>query len=211
MTHNRPGTGLMLGGLLLIAAALLLTGYNLREQRQAGEASFSALELLRSNLQSKEQKGQLSEPDGQNEPELPEYVRHPEINMSVVEIYGEHYIGVLEIPTLSISLPIISQWNYNRLKIAPCRYEGSAYENDLILMAHNYATHFGRLQELSLGDPIFFTDVEGNLFRYEVMEVETMDRTEVERMSAGDWDLTLFTCTLGGYTRFAVRCEKLSG
>ena len=28
----------------------------------------------------------------------------------------------------------------------------------------------------------------------------------IEQMKQGDWDLTLFTCTVGGRSRFAVRC-----
>lgn len=50
------------------------------------------------------------------------------------------------------------------------------------------------------------TDVEGNRFFYQVDSVEILKKTEVEQMEAGDWDLTLFTCTYGGQTRFTLRC-----
>ena len=36
--------------------------------------------------------------------------------------------------------------------------------------------------------------------------METLMPTAVEEMESGDWDLTLFTCTVGGRTRVAVRC-----
>ncbi len=32
---------------------------------------------------------------------------------------------------------------------------------------------------------------------------------DVEEMITGDWDLTLFTCTLGGQTRVTVRCQLI--
>ena len=51
--------------------------------------------------------------------------------------------------------------------------------------------------------------MDGNVFSYEVMALETLAPTAVEEMTEGDWDLTLFTCTVGGTTRLAVRCEAL--
>lgn len=53
----------------------------------------------------------------------------------------------------------MSQWDYERLKIAPCRYEGSTKSDDLVLLAHNYGKHFGTLKNLVPGDEVFFTDM----------------------------------------------------
>jgi len=39
--------------------------------------------------------------------------------------------------------------------------------------------------------------------------VETLQPTAVEEMCSGDWDLTLFTCTLGGKFRVTVRCDRV--
>lgn len=100
----------------------------------------------------------------------------------------------------------MSQWSYAGLKIAPCRYADSAYRNDLVIAAHNYYSHFGYLRDLPQGDPVVFTDVDGNAFQYEVFEIETLSSTSVAEMTGGDWDLTLFTCTIGGKKRITVRC-----
>ena len=52
-------------------------------------------------------------------------------------------------------------------------------------------------------------DVNGNVFTYEVTEVYTLGAEDVEEMVTGDeWDLTLFTCTLGGQSRITVRCVQ---
>ena len=32
---------------------------------------------------------------------------------------------------------------------------------------------------------------------------------KIEEMAAGDWDLTLFTCTLGGQARLTLRCTQV--
>ena len=71
----------------------------------------------------------------------------------------------------------------------------------------NYQSHFGRLKELLPGDLVQFTDVDGNVFSCSVVETEILEKTDVEELESGDWDLTLFTCTIGGKTRVTVRCK----
>lgn len=50
-------------------------------------------------------------------------------------------------------------------------------------------------------------DIDGNVFSYEVVSLETLSTYDVENMTDGDWDLTLFTCTVGGQFRVTVRCS----
>jgi sortase A len=205
-------------GLLLIAAALFLTGYNLWDSYRAGKAAEGAAKEVEIAIAGTTQAETEKEPET-GEPEtaeteettgadLPNYVRNPEMEMPTVEINGVVYLGVIDIPILSRSLPVISEWSYPNLKIAPCRYLGSAYLDDLIIAAHNYASHFGTLNQLSIGDELTFTDGVGNMFHYTVAEVTTLDGTAIEEMQSGDWDLTLFTCTVGGKARVTVRCER---
>ena len=127
---------LILGGLLLIAAALSLTAYNLWENQRATAAAQQALTAM------KEQ----SEPKGTKSTEgleavIPEYVRNPNMEMPVVEIDGIEYIGTLEIPALELELPVISTWSDALLDCAPCRYVGSSYLDNLIIAGHNYRGH----------------------------------------------------------------------
>ena len=96
------------------------------------------------------------------------------------------------------------------MKIAPCLYAGSIYRNDAVIAAHNYTSHFGRLAELSPGDLVQFTDVDGNVFTYEVAVQEVLDPRAREEMIASGFDLSLFTCTRGGVARFTLRCRLLS-
>ena len=96
------------------------------------------------------------------------------------------------------------------MKTAPCRFTGSAYTDDLVLMAHNYERHFGRLKDLGVGDAVRFTDMDQNVFSYRVEAVELLQAEDVENMTAGEWPLTLFTCTVGGAYRVTVRCERIA-
>ena len=200
-------------GLLLLAAALFLTVYNFWSDAMASVSSNTALEYLKPN--NKEHTGVSLPvlPSGETleEAYLPDYVLNPEMDMPEKEVDGQRYIGVLRIPALSLELPVISEWSYSGLKESPCRYIGSAYLNNMVIVAHNYFSHFGHLKDLSQGDEITFTDVDGNMFRYEVIELETLSPFAIAEMTGGNWDLTLFTCTVGGQYRVTVRCVLANG
>ncbi len=126
-------------------------------------------------------------------------------------IDGRSYIGVLEIPSLSLQLPVIGSWSYAELREAPCRHAGSAYQKNMVIAGHNYSSHFGNLKNLSQGDTVIFTDVDGNRFHYRVIELETLAPDAVDDLTSGDWNLTLFTCTIGGRSRVTVRCSEVAG
>lgn len=128
--------------------------------------------------------------------------------MPTVVINGYAYVGYLELPTLELKLPVMSKWDYTRLQIAPCRQFGSSRTDDLVIAAHNYQNHFGRLKELVVGDAVTFTDIEGIVNTYSVERVETLNPTEVDAVQNSDHDLVLYTCTKGGKTRVTVFCDR---
>lgn len=202
---TKRGTIWINAGLLLIAAALFLSAYNERESHEARDSARQVITQLCDALPT-----EADEPE--TEPEsttVPESLPDVEREMPVQTINGRDYIGVLSIPSLGLELPVISQWDYPSLKIAPCRYSGSLYQNDLIICAHNYASHFGKLKQLRSGDTVLFTDMDEHVVTFQMVERETLDPTDEEGMKAGDWDLTLFTCTIGGQTRVTIRLERV--
>ena len=141
--------------------------------------------------------------------ELPYYIVNPGVEMLEVEVDGRNYIGMLEIPALELEIPVLSQWSLEGAKVAPCRYVGSAYQNNMVIAGHNYPAHFGRLSELGIGEQLSFTDMEGNRFCYEVIAMEILQPHQIEEMCTGAWDMTLFTCTIGGQNRVTLRCELI--
>jgi len=193
----------MVSGLLLIAAALCLFVYNKREAESAAQTAEQALQEI-SDVPHVLEQPQESEIHSI----IPDYISDPTMEMPTVEVDGNFYIGILEIHALELSLPVISEWNDTRLKQAPCRYKGSVYLDNLIIAGHNYKKHFGGLKNLQIGDTITFTDMDEHCFSYTVTALEELDGTAIEAMESGDWDLTLFTCTIGGKKRVTVRCKK---
>ena len=208
---NKQGKMYTIIGLLLLAAALFLTAYNLWSDEMASISANMALEQLNTDVQENTSMVLPALPSGESleEAYIPDYILNPEMDMPEKEVDGQKYIGVLKIPVLSLELPVISEWSYPSLKIAPCRYAGSVYLNNMVIAAHNYQSHFGRLETLSPDDEVSFTDMDGNVFAYKVVEIETLSPYAVEEMTTGDWDLTLFTCTVGGQSRIAARCERM--
>ncbi len=192
-------------GVLFLTFSLGLTGYNFYQDRQAEATSQAALRQL---AQVIPHDPPASEPNASMDLGI-NGVSTEKLEMPVEVIDGMAYIGVLDIPALDITLPVLRDWSYEGLQSAPCRYAGSFYQDDLVIMAHNYMSHFGALQSLSYGHEVTFTDVEGNVLRYQVSSIEVLEPTQVEEMAAGRGDLTLFTCTLGGSSRVTVGCDRI--
>lgn len=200
---KKKGTIWMLGGLLLLAAALFLTVYNLMDEKRAEKVAKDQMSQLFAQITEEKEEIQGGE-------EL--YEVYPEMEMPQMEINGAYYIGIIEIPVLGLQLPVMSgEWSYEKLKIAPCRYSGSIYMNDMIIAAHNYNSHFGRIKDLKAGDDVRFIDAEGHVFEYEVGWLETIKENDPISMveKKEDWDLTLFTCTYSGQKRLTIRCELI--
>lgn len=201
--RNKNGLVCIVLGLALILGAAGLAGYNVVDERHAGENAERAYEQL------------LAEAVAPGETELPEFVLpayqiDPRVEMPEIEIDGHSYIGYISIPSLGIDLPVMSELTMLNMKIAPCRYYGSLYLNNMVIGAHNYVQHFGRLSNVALGDLVRFTDVQGNVFDYTVADLEQLDPGQTrELVLASDYDLTLFTCTISGMQRFTVRCVRV--
>lgn len=125
---GKAGTIFITAGSLLLAAALLLVGYNLYDEYRAGQTANHVLEALQQQM-PETPSDDLQTPENSilEQTEIPDYVLNPDMEMPTQEIEGNDYIGVLEIPSLGLSLPVMSEWSYPRLKLAPCRYHGSAY------------------------------------------------------------------------------------
>ena len=107
---RKIGTFFIITGLLLIVAALSLIGYNLLDNYRAEQAAKHVLTALQEQMADEGVEGNL---------ELPDYILNPDMEMPEVEIDGNYYIGILDMPSLGLSLPIISEWSYPNLRISP--------------------------------------------------------------------------------------------
>lgn len=185
MAKRGKGIALLSIGCVLILVAGVWFAFNIIEDNKAGKQSAVILDKL-------------------NDVQSTVY----DDNAEVAVIDGEKYCGKITLEKLGIDLPVHHKWNYPRMKTAPCRYSGSLETNDLIIVAHNYKSHFGSLNKAKIGDEVKFVDVNGKTHLYEVCELQTIDGLAVDDMQAGGWDLTLFTCNRSGKLRVTVRCKR---
>ncbi|MCD7763295.1 MAG: sortase [Lachnospiraceae bacterium] len=199
-----------LGGLMLIAAIALLA-YNRWDDWRAG----NSVARIQDELENEREAGRtdLFSDSGTADAGTSKAGSDEgsDTEMAEIEIDGYAYIGTLSVSRFGLELPVMSEWSYPGLRIAPGRYSGSVRTDDLVICGHNYERHFGNLKNLEAGDEITFTDVDGNSFDYVVDEVLILQPTDIEEMLDGasdQWDLTLFTCTVGGQTRVTVRCSR---
>ena len=200
MKRHKAGIYFISVGTIFILLSVIILANNCINSRIAGKASDDVLQSMErhyADLNSVEEPIDL--PVGSFRIDEVSY------EMKTIEINGNEYIGYISIPALDLELPVMTDWNYDKLRIAPCRQFGTLLGRDLIVAAHNHQEHFGRLKNLEYGDVLYFTDVEGYTFSYCVSSIETIQPYQLDEMLAGDWDLTLYTCTYRGESRLTVR------
>jgi sortase A len=207
MKGKTIGTVCVALGVVLIVSALGVTGSRLWKEQQAGNHAQQTMDHLL--VQMSEQK----KPATPDQPSIPlksdELFQDPVCRvMPEVEIDGVSYIGYLSIPVLGLELPVISNSTEENLEIAPCRFYGTVYDQNFVIGGHRYRRHFRKLSTLGYGEALSFTDMEGNVYTYEVVEYEVLEPNQAEYLCSGEWDLSLFTCTPGGLTRVVLRCLR---
>ena len=196
-------------GVCCLISSLGLIAYNRWEEEKAQDVSMNILQDVQEDIQDNTREESTSEESKQDESE--EISVDVPKEMLAMQVDGYDCIGVLSIPVLELELPVLTDWSYAKLKIAPCHYFGSCYEKDFVIAAHNYQSHFGRLSELQPKDLILFTDISGTVYCYEVVLLETLPANATEEMITSGFDLSLYTCTPGGASRVTVRCNAFSG
>ena len=192
---------------LIVSAGFVV--FNHWEGKQAQQTSVNLLQEVRQSIFDNTQEESIPEESDRDETiEIPEELPQ---EMQTTEVNGYECIGILSIPVLELELPVLTDWSYEKLKIAPCHYYGSFYRKDFVIAAHNYPSFFRRLPELQPKDLVLFTDVSGTAYYYEVVLLETLPPEATEEMITSGFDLSLYTCTPGGASRVTVRCNKVSG
>ena len=199
---------MVIAGAACIVAAVVLFAYNHIDEFLAGRRSDKLIEHLR-----------ISEPDVL--PPVAEEVYSLDETETAIFTPGQatvtavtynglefNVIGFLDIPKLNIMLPVIDRVSDELLKLSVCWYDGQKRPEPvrMILTAHNYRAHFGRINRLKMGDEVIFRADNGTVYSYRVTGIEEINGDDQEGLDRGDWDLTLLTCTRDRVRRILVRC-----
>lgn len=215
MKRSKLGIIFVSLGLLLIGLALGLYLHNREEDKTAGFAAEGIVQELQMAITASPAVSIALGPspgtediEDEETPVLAAESAFEELPVAVVD--GYEYIGYLHIPDLALNLPIMAQWDYSRLQIAPCRQFGSPLTDDFVIAAHNYDSHFGALKNLSVGALLSFTDMNGTAFKYKMEVQSTIAPTEVDAVRNSGYALVLYTCTKGGTNRVALFFSRAS-
>lgn len=108
-------------------------------------------------------------------------------------------IGLIEIPSINISYPILSNSNEELLKISVCRFSGPLPNRvgNLSIVGHNYKNSlmFSNLKKLDKNDVIYITDLNNVKLEYIVYDkfiVKENNLTCINNTS--NTEITLITC-----------------
>jgi len=187
---------------LLISAGIL--AYNIWDENRAADSTARINQIMTEHIENN-----IKNRDSIEDPLYtdPEDNNDSDNTPLFIEINGERYIGILNIPVLSLELPVNYILSDRRLKETPCRYAGDI-NTSLVIAGHNYRRHFSPLAKLRNGDSVTLTDAGGVNHSYTVDKIVTMNATDIEIMLDSSYELTLFTCNFSGMARVAVRCVK---
>ena len=131
---------------------------------------------------------------------------------------GKKYetIGVVKIPKLNITYPILSQTTDALMKVAPCKFHGVSPNEvgNLCIIAHNYrrkGVFFSDVEKLVIGDIVEIQDLSQRTLQYEVYDIHTVLPDNVDdttQRTNGRKEVTLITCTDDSQQRIIVRCKE---
>lgn len=175
-------------GLILIMCAMAVLFHNKKEDNLAQKSSNTVLSSLKEKIEESNLKISDVEKD---------------LNKDL-----NQYDGYIKIPKLNLELPVMKKPTQANLKKSPCIYSGTAKDSNLIIAAHNYSAHFGKINQLENGDKVQYTDLQNNTYNYCVTAKEKINGSNSEQMQNENYALTLFTCDYTGRDRITIRRER---
>ena len=192
--RQKSGVFLLIAGLVLVLSGLSIHLMQKQADTAAGKTSAFLLEQLDTKTLTMPTESQPAETI---DPQLP-----------IKTCMDYDLIGVLQVPSVNLRLPILADWSDELLKVAPCRYQGSLTGGEMIIMGHNYTSHFYPLLSAQLGDTVVLETTEGKTLTFRVDKIEHLHRTEGEKLPSA-YPLTIVTCKLGGLERVVLRCSAV--
>lgn len=183
----------VLAGIALVVAALVLFAFwqcGLTSSQQQAENYVNTIKAL------------IPEPVGT----LPEARKNN--TMPTLSIDGIDFVGVLEIPRYESSLPVCADWG--DISKYPCHFSGSVYDRTLQIGATSQRGQYDFYREISVGDTVFFTDMEGNRYTYSVTNIRHEDNADQTALKREDSALTLFVKNTYDFDYIIIYCNAAS-
>ena len=189
---RRRGNLFLIIGCLLVAASLALLAYSRIHGEQARKHNAETVAQIASIIPPRS--------DGAMD-------SYSNMEMPVLQISGEDYIGMLDIPAFGLTLPIGSSWDTGKVTTYPCRFWGTVYDGSLIVGGADQPGQLDCLDQIWDGSVVTVTDMTGGVFRYVVSRVERSKTAAAEVLTDSGADLTLFVRDAYNLEYIIVRCQ----
>ena len=125
--------------------------------------------------------------------------------MSALSIDGTNFVGILEMPKYGSSLPVCGDWG--KVTKYPCRFNGSIYDRSMQIGATTQAGQYHFYRDISVGDSVLYTDMEGNRFSYTINEIRYEKHADQAALQHEDAALTLFIKNIYAFEYMVVFCD----
>ena len=126
--------------------------------------------------------------------------------MAVLSLEGADFVGVLEMPRYGSALPVGNDWG--RLSRYPCRMGGSVYDGSIRIGATSQRGQYDFYREISVGDELYFVDMEGNRFAYTVTDLRYEQHADQAALGAQEAELVLFVQNIYAFEYLIVFCSS---
>ncbi len=124
--------------------------------------------------------------------------------------------AILNIESLGIKYPVLSETSEELLKISLNKYWGPNPNEigNYCIVGHNYKNGkmFGKLSKIEVGDKITLTDANRNTLKYVVYNKYVVSPSDVRctsQLTGGKREVTLITCSNYGTQRLIVKCTQI--
>jgi hypothetical protein len=125
--------------------------------------------------------------------------------MSTFSFDGIDFVGILEFPRYNSKLPISNDWG-ETFKY-PCRFGGSVYNRTIQIGATTQKGQYDFYRELSVGDSVFFVDMEGNRFSYKITDLKYESHINQSTLQKENSDLALFVKNVYAFEYLVIYCQ----
>jgi len=182
--------GLLISGILMVLCSLGIFLYMQIQQNRADEQTQVYLQQMQKSMP--EVKDAFI--DERNNKDMP-----------VLEVAGNDFVGILEVPLYEVSFPIGSRWQEGELIDYPCRFWGSVYDGSMIIGGSERKGQMAFMKDISIGDEVFVTDMTGARYLYTVSWIEKTKDVSIEYLENDG--LTIFARNPYGFDYTVVRCR----
>lgn len=130
--------------------------------------------------------------------------------LETVNLSGYEVTGILQIPDLNQSWPIIASGDPAATAKIPSIYGGNPASGNLVIADSPDNQQFASLKDLPDGSEVVFTDISGREYRYQVATVETVPNSKLAAISRHRerWDAAIFTPNFSGRGQIVTRLVK---